>query len=63
MSGDPSQKKPYRLPLHLTIESEPLDEPEKQNGMESEKYEDFDDGDPIIEDPVEEWEEWDGQWE
>lgn len=65
MSRDPSQRRPDRLPLHLRIESEPLDEPEKQSGMESEDFEDcddgdFDDGDQIILDPTDT--EWDGDW-
>lgn len=60
MSGDPSQRKADWLPLHLRIESEPLNEPETKNGMESEEYEDFDDGDPIIEDPADN--EWEGDW-
>ena len=61
MSGDPSQRNADRLPRHLRTESEPLDEPENKNGRESEEYDDFDDGDPIIVDPTDT--EWDGDWQ
>jgi len=60
MSVDPSQRRLDRLPPHLRIESEPLDEPDEQNGTESEEYEDFDDGDEIIEDPADN--EWESTW-
>ncbi len=60
MSGDPSQRKADQLPPHLRGASEPLEVPDEKNGMASEEFEDFDDGDPIIEDPADT--EWEGNW-
>lgn len=60
-SPGPPQRKADLLPRHLRTELEPLAEPDEKNGMESEEYDDFDDGDPIIIDPTDTV--WDGDWE